>query len=147
MNKIGIRRWFSFIIAGLIGQIAWAIENMYLNVYAFHCTDDYIFIPIMTAASAAVATITTLFIGALSDRLAKRKAFIAFGYILWGISIVAFAFLDPKGSVSMVGNSAFLAGTMIVVMDCIMTFFGSSANDASFNAYVTDNTTTDNRTC
>lgn len=145
MNKIGIRKWFSFIIAGLIGQIAWAIENMYLNVYAFHCTDDYIFIPIMTAASAAVATITTLFIGALSDRIAKRKAFIAFGYILWGISIVAFAFLDPKGNLSMVGNSAFMAGTMIVIMDCVMTFFGSSANDASFNAYVTDNTSTDNR--
>ena len=145
MNKVGIRRWFSFIIAGLIGQIAWAIENMYLNVYAFHCTDDYTYIAIMTAASAAVATITTLFMGALSDRLGKRKAFIAFGYILWGISIVAFAFLDPKGSVSMVGNSAFLAGTMIVVMDCVMTFFGSSANDAAFNAYVTDNTNTFNR--
>ena len=99
MNKIGIRKWFSFIIAGLIGQIAWAIENMYLNVYAFHCTDDYIFIPIMTAASAAVATITTLFIGALSDRIAKRKAFIAFGYILWGISIVAFCTVIYKDAI------------------------------------------------
>jgi len=27
---------------------------------------------------------------------------------------------------------------MVVVMDCIMTFFGSTANDAAFNAYVTD---------
>jgi len=37
------------------------------------------------------------------------------------------------------------AGTMIVVMDCVMTFFGSTANDASFNAFVTDNTDTSNR--
>ena len=42
-------------------------------------------------------------------------------------------------------NSAFLAGSMIVVADCIMTFFGSTANDAAFNAYVTDNTNSNNR--
>jgi len=34
---------------------------------------------------------------------------------------------------------------MIVIMDCIMTFFGSTANDAAFNAFVTDNTETSNR--
>lgn len=148
MNKIGIRRWLSFIIAGIVGQIAWAIENMYLNVYVFHCTQDYIFIPIMTAASAAVATITTLFMGALSDKLKRRKAFIAFGYILWGISIIAFAFLEPGSSASIVGvgaNAAFVSGTLIVVMDCVMTFFGSTANDAAFNAFVTDNTVDENR--
>jgi len=148
MNKIGIRRWLSFIIAGIVGQIAWAIENMYLNVYVFHCTQDYIFIPIMTAASAAVATITTLFMGALSDKLKRRKAFIAFGYILWGISIIAFAFLEPGSSASIVGvgaNAAFVSGTLIVIMDCVMTFFGSTANDAAFNAFVTDNTIDENR--
>ena len=37
------------------------------------------------------------------------------------------------------------SGTMIVIMDCVMTFFGSTANDASFNAFVTDNTDTSNR--
>jgi MFS family permease len=30
-------------------------------------------------------------------------------------------------------------------MDCVMTFFGSSANDAALNAWVTDNTDTTNR--
>ena len=34
---------------------------------------------------------------------------------------------------------------MIVVLDCVMTFFGSTANDAAFNAYVTDITDSDNR--
>jgi MFS family permease len=144
-TKLGARKWLSFIIAGLIGQISWAIENMYLNVYAFHCTSDYIFIPIMTAASAAAATLTTLFIGALSDRIGKRKSFISFGYIIWGISIIAFAFLDPTSSYSFVSNSALLAGTLIVIMDCVMTFFGSTANDAAFNAFVTDSTDTTNR--
>lgn len=141
-NKIGIRKWLSFIIAGFVGQLAWAIENNYFNLYVFDCTQEYIFIPIMTAASAAAATLTTLLMGALSDRLGKRKAFISFGYILWGISIILFAFLDPKSNLNIVAGSAMASGTMIVIMDCVMTFFGSTANDASFNAFVTDNTDT-----
>ena len=144
-NKIGIRRWISFLLAGFVGQLAWAIENNYLNLYVFHCTAQYDFIPVMTALSAVTATLTTLFMGALSDRLGKRKIFISLGYIIWGISIILFAFLDPKSNITIVNNSVFLVGCMIVVMDCVMTFFGSTANDAAFNAYVTDNTNNNNR--
>ena len=144
-NKIGIRRWLAFILAGFVGQLAWAIENNYFNVYVRYCTDTYDFIPVMTIASAAAATITTLFMGAVSDRLGKRKLLISSGYILWGISIILFAFLDPTSTNLHIVNTAFMAGTMIVIMDCVMTFFGSTANDAAFNAFVTDNTTNDNR--
>ena len=144
-TKLGIRKWLSFIIAGFVGQLAWAIENNYFNLYVFDCTKEYIFIPIMTAASAVAATLTTLLMGALSDRLGKRKAFISLGYMLWGISIILFAFLDPKSSFNIVAGSVMASGTMIVIMDCVMTFFGSTANDASFNAFVTDNTDTSNR--
>lgn len=139
-NKIGARKWLTFILAGLVGQIAWALENMYLSAYAFYASNDISFISLMTALSAVTATVTTLFMGALSDKLHKRKAFISLGYIIWGVSIVFFAFLDPHSKLSIVGNSLFLAGTLIVIMDCVMTFFGSTANDAAFNAYVTDNT-------
>lgn len=144
-NKIGIRRWLAFILAGFVGQLAWAIENNYFNVYVRYCTDTYDFIPVMTIASAAAATITTLFMGAVSDRLGKRKLLISGGYILWGLSILLFAFLDPTSSFNIVANSVFMAGTMIVIMDCLMTFFGSTANDAAFNAFVTDNTNNNNR--
>ena len=144
-TKVGIRKWLSFIIAGFVGQLAWAIENNYFNLYVFDCTKEYIFIPIMTAASAVAATLTTLLMGALSDRLGKRKMFISLGYSLWGISIILFAFLDPKSSFNIVASSVMASGTMIVIMDCVMTFFGSTANDASFNAFVTDNTDTTNR--
>ena len=144
-NKIGLRKWLVFILAGFVGQLAWAIENNYFNKYVYECTSIYTFVPIMTAASAAAATITTLLMGAVSDRLGKRKILISVGYILWGISIIAFAFLDPKSSMSIVAHNAFAAGTMIVIMDCVMTFFGSTANDAAFNAFVTDNTTDNNR--
>lgn len=145
ITKLGIRKWLSFIVAGLIGQLAWAIENNYLNVYVFDCTGDANFITYMTIFSAIAATITTLFIGALSDRIGKRKIFISMGYIIWGISIILFAFLDPRKPYNFVAHSALLSGTFIVILDCLMTFFGSTANDAAFNAFVTDNTDTTNR--
>ena len=144
-NKLGLKKWLSFILAGFVGQLAWAIENNYFNVYVFDCTHNYGFITWMVIASAATATITTLLMGAVSDRLGKRKALISFGYILWGISILLFAFLNPSSSFNIVANNIFLAGTMIVIMDCVMTFFGSTANDAAFNAMVTDNTNDNNR--
>ena len=144
-SRIGIRKWLSFIVAGLIGQLAWAIENNYLNVYVFDVTGDSRFITYMTVFSAVAATITTLFMGALSDRLGKRKLFISSGYIIWGISIILFAFLDHRKEYNIVAHSAMLSGVFIVIADCLMTFFGSTANDAAFNAFVTDNTETSNR--
>ena len=144
-SKLGVRKWFSFIIAGLIGQLAWAIENNYLNVFVFDCTGDTKFMTWMTITSAIAATVTTLFIGALLDRLGKRKIFVSIGYIIWGISIIAFAFLDPRKPYNLVFSSALASGITIVVMDCVMTFFGSTANDAAFNAFVTDNTKPTNR--
>ena len=80
-NKLGLRRWIALLVAGFVGQLAWAIENNYLNLYAFHCTQDYIYIPLMTAFSAVTATIVTLLMGVLSDRLGKRKIFISLGYV------------------------------------------------------------------
>ncbi len=144
-TKLGLRKWLSFIVAGLIGQLAWAIENNYLNVYVFDCTAEPKFITYMTVFSAIAATVTTLLMGALSDRLGKRKLFISSGYIIWGISIIMFAFLDPRKPYNLVAHSALLAGTMIIIMDCVMTFFGSTANDSAFNAFVTDSTNTTNR--
>ena len=34
---------------------------------------------------------------------------------------------------------------MAILFNCVMTFFGSTANDASLNACITDVTTTENR--
>ena len=139
-SKLSFRHWMTFILAGLVGQFAWTIENMYLNRYVFFCTSNYNFIAPMVASSAIAATVTTLLMGALSDRYGKRKFFISLGYILWGISIIAFSFFSPQ----FISNITFI-GVMIVILDCVMTFFGSTANDAAFNAFVTDVTNTKNR--
>jgi MFS family permease len=105
-------------------------------------------IAVMVTASAVAATVTTLLIGALSDKLGKRKIFISGGYILWGLSIAAFALLrvDLISSVIPAAASASAVGiTLVILLDCVMTFFGSSANDACFNAWLTDSTDSGNR--
>ena len=148
-TKLSPRFWCSLGLFSLIGQVAWVVENMYLNVFIYKMFNASAGdISAMVAASAVMATVTTVLMGALSDRLGKRKAFIAVGYILWGISLFAFAFLR-EGLLSnlfpMAASAAALGVTLTIVLDCIMTFFGSTANDAAFNAWLTDSTDPTNR--
>jgi len=73
-----------------------------------------------------------------SRTLWRLQAIILFGYLAWGVMTILYpsaAFFKP------VGVAIFLA----ILLDCLMTFFGSTANDAALNAYVTDVTTPENR--
>ena len=75
--------YLALIIFSLVGQVAWVVENMYLNVFIykmFNASAEAI--SHMVKASAVAATVTTLLIGALSDKIGKRKLFICGGYIL-----------------------------------------------------------------
>lgn len=147
-EKLSKRMWISFILIGLVGQFAWTIENMYFNVFLYNTiSTDPRAIAAMVAASAAAATVTTLLMGALSDRVGRRKPFICAGYVLWGISTMAFGFISVEGVAAWAGTAraASVAAALVIVMDCVMTFFGSTANDAAFNAYITDNTAPENR--
>ena len=141
--------WLSLIIFSLIGQVAWVMENMYLNVFIYkEFNASAGAISAMVAASSVAATVTTLLIGALSDKLGKRKVFICGGYLCWGISIWAFAALRMQILTPLVGSAAMAASlgiALVIALDCIMTFFGSSANDAAFNAWLTDSTDETNR--
>ncbi len=144
--KLGARIWAALLLVGITGQFAWTIENMYLNVFLYNTiSQDPGYIAAMVGWSAAAATVTTLLMGALSDRAGRRKPFIAFGYLAWGVSVAAFGFITVDAMASAFANAAAAAAIAVVVLDCVMTFFGSTANDAAFNAYVTDVTTDDNR--
>ena len=147
-ERLGARKWATLLLIGLFGQFAWTIENMYFNVFLYKTiSTDPGYIAAMVGWSAAAATLTTLLMGALSDRVGKRKAFIAVGYVLWGLSTAAFGYVTPENAAKLFpgANAVAAAATMVVVLDCVMTFFGSTANDAAFNAWVTDSTTTANR--
>lgn len=130
--KLDRKFWIGMLIFGLMGQIAWVVENMYFNVFIYKMFNaSAADISLMVMASAITAALTTLIMGTLSDKLGKRKAFMSWGYIIWGISIVSFAYIR---SVS-----------LTIIMDCVMTFFGSTANDAAYNAWLTDRGDSENR--
>ena len=141
--------WAALIIFSLTGQIAWVVENMYFNVFIYKMfrasASD---IALMVTASAIAATLTTILMGALSDRIGKRKIFMCAGYIAWGISIFSFAFIRADVISSLFGavsSAASVGVTLVIIMDCVMTFFGSTANDAAYNAWLTDSTDPGNR--
>jgi len=151
MNQQGKNSWFylALVIFCLTGQVAWTVENMYLNVFIykmFHASAEAI--SLMVAASAVAATVTTLLTGALSDKLGKRKIFICGGYIAWGISIWSFSMLRMEVISAWIPSTAAAASAgvfLTIAVDCIMTFFGSAANDACFNAWLTDVSDESNR--
>jgi len=147
-NKISPRNWLTFIVFGLIGQVAWTIENMYLNIYIYKTvTYNPDAIALMVASSAVVATLATLTMGALSDKIGKRKVFITYGYMIWGISITAFGYITTDSVSALFPSVDVIVATVaiIILLDCLMTFIGSTANDAAFQAWVTDVTTPANR--
>ncbi|MBQ6222611.1 MAG: MFS transporter [Solobacterium sp.] len=147
-TPLGGRVWFSAVFFGLVGQIAWIVENMYFATFAQdifansgRADMSYGVTTLMVILSAVAATATTIFAGGLSDRTGKRKPFIAFGYIFWGFTIMLFALLPMKADASRVG----LIAALLVFFDCLMTFAGSTSNDAAFNAWVADVTDKTNR--
>ncbi len=137
--KIGAKNWIVVILLGLAGQIAWNVENSWFNTFVYDTiTKNPEPIAWMVAISAITATITTLIMGTISDRLGKRKPFILMGYILWGLSTVLF----PTTAYI---KSAAMAVVMVIIADGIMTFFGSTAYDAAYNAWTTDISDSTNR--
>lgn len=148
-TKLGGKIWFNGILFGLVGQIAWMVENMYFATFAQNIFEDtskygnlyYIATTLMVVFSAITATVTTIFAGGLCDRTGKRKPFISIGYIVWGLTIIMFVavptdFSPEKGA---------MVVAILVIFDCIMTVAGSTANDAAFNAWITDVTDVSNR--
>lgn len=142
LASVPARTWVVVVVLGLVGQLAWTVENMYLNVFIYDTiTTDPTVIAITVAASAIAATLATLLIGAASDRARTRRPFIAVGYIVWGVLTGLFGVVRPGSG----AGSVAVAVATIIILDCVMSFVGSGANDAAFNAWVTESTTTENR--
>ena len=144
LNK---RTWTALILLGFAGQLAWAVENQYLNTFMYDkITPDPRPIYWMVAASAITATLTSILMGALSDRArtpclalsrrqdevdktrrwGRRHPFILLGYAAWAGFTAAFptaAFFHPIA----------LAVALAITFDCVVTFCGSSAIDASIS--------------
>ena len=139
------KSWLLLLIFGLIGQIAWSVENMYFNLFVFEeVATNLSAITLMVQLSGIVATVATLVAGTFSDKVGNRRSFISLGYIIWGVTVGCYGFLSPDRLARLfsLSEARAVAVSLVVVIvgDCIMTLFGSVANDAAFNAWVTDNT-------
>ena len=137
--------WFILLLFGMIGQIAWAVENMYFNLFVFETVAPSLdAITLMVQLSGVTATVVTLIAGTVSDKVGNRRAFISWGYIIWGVTVAVFGFISPELIQNIFGmefeKAVSLTLALVVIADCVMTVFGSMANDAAFNAWVTDNT-------
>jgi MFS family permease len=142
-EKLSSRTWLVMLALSLVGQIAWAVENSWFNTFVYDTiTPDPRPVAWMVAGSAVTATLTTLVMGTLSDRTrsrwGKRRPYILIGYVLWGLSTILF----PTVAYIKVTSIAVL---MVVLADSLMTFFGSTANDAAFSAWTVDVATPETR--
>ena len=159
-NKLSKRIWLNICVFSFMGGVAWNIENMYFNTFLY----DSIYggasanalanvmapttaISRMVALSAITAVVTTFIMGTLSEKMKKRKVFISVGYIIWGIVTALFGFITKDNVASVLGMTdevRILATTVwiVIVMDMIMTFMGSTSNDSAFNAWLNDVTNT-----
>ncbi|CAM2906590.1 MFS transporter [Prescottella defluvii] len=142
------RLWTWVVLLGFTGQLAWTVENMYLNVFVYDTiTDSPTALATLVATSAVAATIATLLAGAASDRTGRRREFIAAGYVLWGACTAGFGLVSVDAAASLLPmfDAVAVAIVAIVLLDCVMSILGSTANDAAFNAWVTDSTHPGNR--
>jgi len=150
MKQFGKRNWLVLLLFGLLGQIAWSVENMYFNLFVYETVaPDLDTVTLMVQLSGIMATVATLVAGVISDKTGNRRAFISYGYLIWGETVALFGCLSPALMEKLFGASSAeavsLALVFAVVGDCVMTLFGSTANDAAFNAWVTDHTETEYR--
>ena len=70
VKRLDKKFWTAMVLFGLIGQVAWVVENMYLNVFIykmFHASAADI--SLMVSASAVAATVTTILMGAPPARI------------------------------------------------------------------------------
>ena len=155
-ERLSKKNWFILFLFCFMGGIAWNTENMYFNT--FITNDIYAdvskaailgsmeattAVARMVALSAIAAVVTTFFMGALSDKLKNRKLFISVGYLFWGAVTAVFGFITKENIANLfhLSDEATILGTtvwFVILMDIVMTFMGSTSNDAAFQAWVTD---------
>ncbi len=155
-EKLSKKNWLIIAVFCFMGGIAWNTENMYFNTFITNeiyadvsqaailgSMEATTAVARMVALSAIAAVLTTFVMGALSDKLKNRKMFISVGYILWGAVTAIFGFITKENVANLFNltDEARILGTtvwFIILMDIVMTFMGSTSNDAAFQAWVTD---------
>jgi Na+/melibiose symporter-like transporter len=144
VNRLGGGNWAAVTLLAFSGQLAWAVENQFFNTFLYDkITPDPRPISWMVSITAVVALLTTILMGTLSDgarpgRWGRRRPFMLIGYLFWGV----FTAVYPMAALF---RSVTVGVGMAILFDSVMSSWGSTANDAAFNAWITDITTERNR--
>ena len=129
----------SLYLIALAGTIAFGVENQYYNVFLYNViAPSPFYVSLMVAITAAVSTFTAMFMGALSDIKGTRRKFMLYSFIFWAITTALFPFAAFITTVM-------IAVTTAILFDSIMSFFGATAYDAAYRAYIIDVSTIENR--
>jgi len=129
----------SLYLIALAGNIAFGVENQYYNVFLYNViAPSPFYVSLMVAITAAVSTFTAMFMGALSDIRGTRRKFMLYSFIFWAITTAMFPF-------AALITTVMIAVTTAILFDSIMSFFGATAFDAAYKAYIIDISTLENR--
>jgi len=143
-----LRFWSLIWGLGLAGQLCWNIVNQWFNTFIYaKIAMDVNIVTAMVISTSIVSTFSTFYFGTLSDRMGSRRMLISLGYIAWGVLTIVFGFTEFIGG-GVAGDGTmllFFTATIVVLTGCVMSFFGSMANDSGFNAWINDMTTDKNR--
>ena len=133
------KHWLALFVMSFAGELAWGVQTQIFNLFVFNeIVPMPIVVSLMVATGAVVATVTAIFMGALSDQKGRRKPFILAGYGLWGLTVILFPSTELIGIV-------WLVITAVILLNALMSFFRATAYEASYHAYLTDITNLDNR--
>ena len=114
-EKLTKRNTLSIILLSMAGNIAWAVENQYYNVFMYNeIAPVPLYVSLMVTITAFVSSFTTILMGAVSDVKGKRRFFMLYSFILWGITTAIFPFAALLYPI-------FLAIFIAILFDSIMT--------------------------
>lgn len=134
-KSLTVKNIILIIVLGFAGQLCWNMENQWFNTYVYAKIGPYPeIVTCMLIFSALATAFSTFLFGTLTDRIGKRKPFLCIGYIVWGITTFIFGVTDALKEFS----PLWFVATMVVVADCVMSFFGSMGNDCAYSAWTTD---------
>ena len=103
-QTFGRNNWTVLLLFGLVGQLAWSVENMYFNLFVFDTVSKNLSaITLMVQLSGVMATVATLVAGAISDKIGNRSKFISIGYAIWGVTVALFGYLSPSLTMRLFG--------------------------------------------
>ena len=73
-KSFGKRRWWILLLFGLVGQIAWSVENMYFNLFVYETiAPDLDAVTLMVQLSGIAATLMFIIIPLLIQSKKKKS--------------------------------------------------------------------------